>query len=191
MNQVERFVERVKRAGRVNSLAQTLLKLTAPGVPDLYQGTELWDLSLVDPDNRRPVDYEERRRALAEIAAMDHAGALSAMDRGLPKIFLIHRTLAERRSRPELFSRDASYLRLLAEGPHADHVLAFARAEQAVTVVPRFGLARGEIPIDAFLTLPPGRFIDAFTGLEHEGRCPVARLVAGFPVAFLLRQGAS
>src|SRR5678816_4794154 len=70
MQDVRRFVDSLIEPGRINSLAQTLIKLTAPGVPDLYQGTELWSLHLVDPDNRRPVDYEERRRALAEIKQM-------------------------------------------------------------------------------------------------------------------------
>src|SRR6201999_1789163 len=74
------FVEKIIYAGRVNSLAQTLMKHTAPGVPDLYQGSELWDLSLVDPDNRRPVDYELRRRLLAEAVALDAAQVLARMD---------------------------------------------------------------------------------------------------------------
>ena len=69
MTELEQFVEKVRDAGRVNSLAQTLMKHTAPGVPDLYQGAELWDLSLVDPDNRRPVDYDLRRALLAEFEA--------------------------------------------------------------------------------------------------------------------------
>src|ERR1019366_1230953 len=91
---LERFVGTVKDAGRVNSLAQTLMKHTAPGVPDLYQGAELWDLSLVDPDNRRPVDYKLRRKLLREIVKLPATGAAAEVmrraDEGLPKLWTIH-----------------------------------------------------------------------------------------------------
>ena len=91
--------------GRINSLAQTLLKLTAPGVPDIYQGTELWDLCLVDPDNRRPVDYELRRRLLAELAdGLEPEEILRRMDDGLPKLWLIRQGLHLRQRRPEAFA---------------------------------------------------------------------------------------
>jgi (1->4)-alpha-D-glucan 1-alpha-D-glucosylmutase len=103
-------------AGRHNSLVQTALKLTCPGVPDLYQGTELWDLSLVDPDNRRPVDYDLRRRALAG----------EAVD-GSEKLALIRALLHLRRDRPELLAPEAGYRPLVVEGPDADRVIAFER----------------------------------------------------------------
>ncbi|MGC2660830.1 MAG: malto-oligosyltrehalose synthase, partial [Bryobacteraceae bacterium] len=88
--ELEKFVTPLIQPGRVNSLAQVLLKLTAPGVPDLYQGSELWDLSLVDPDNRRPVDYEARRNLLRELPGLTASDVMRRIDEGLPKLWLIH-----------------------------------------------------------------------------------------------------
>ena len=151
---VERFLDetRLVAAGEWNSLVQTTLKLTCPGVPDLYQGTELWDLSLVDPDNRRPVDYDERRRALASGES--------------PKLSLIRTLLHLRRDRPELFDVEAGYEPLAVEGPGAERVVAFSRAGGALQVVAcRFPL-RG--PLDASTT-----YADVLSGR------PVAVLVDG------------
>ena len=133
VREVQQFVERVKDAGRVNSLAQTLMKHTAPGVPDLYQGTELWDLSLVDPDNRRPVDYEERRRLLSELMAMrgDDVAAqvMARAEEGLPKMWTIHQALRLRRERPEWFGAEAGYTPLAVDGAKRDHVIAYLRGD--------------------------------------------------------------
>ena len=100
---LEGFVGPLVEPGRVNSLTQTLVKLTAPGVPDVYQGNELWDLSLVDPDNRRPVDYDARRTLLRALrdAKVDEIMARSA--EGMPKLWVVKQTLNLRRRRPELF----------------------------------------------------------------------------------------
>ncbi len=139
---VERFLADtgLVAAGRHNSLVQTALKLTCPGIPDLYQGTELWDLSLVDPDNRRPVDYDLRRSQLIQPDG----------DLGGEKLALIRSLLHLRRDRPELFSVDAGYSPLPAEGPDAERVVAFERAGGALrVVVSRFPL-RG--PLDAMTT---------------------------------------
>ena len=141
---VERFVRLIERTGRVNSLAQTILKLTAPGVPDIYQGTELWDHSLVDPDNRRPVDFERRRELLRNIqmqsvAAPSLALELLAGTEGGIKLYLIHRTLGWRQRQPQVLAR-GSYEPLAIEGAHAKHVCAFARRFEdamAMVVVPR------------------------------------------------------
>jgi (1->4)-alpha-D-glucan 1-alpha-D-glucosylmutase len=137
--------------GSFNSLAQVLLKLTCPGVPDLYQGTELWDFSLVDPDNRRPVDYRRRREVLAELqervaeAAKDLTPLTDELLANLPdgriKAYLIYQTLQFRRAHSDLFAHGA-YLPLEATGARRDHVCAFARvaadaAELAIVVVPR------------------------------------------------------
>src|SRR5207302_9775198 len=126
---VRGFVDTILTPGRVVSLAQTLIKLTAPGIPDIYQGTELWSLSLVDPDNRRPVDFALRRRLLAEIDGMTPEQALARADEGVPKLWLIQRAL---RSKPE-----GCYQPLRADGPQAEHVLAFGRGGACITVVPR------------------------------------------------------
>ena len=139
---LDQFVKRICTAGRINSLAQTLLKHTVPGVPDLYQGAELWDFSLVDPDNRRPVDYELRRKLLCEIRDVEpHAGAALALqhaDEGLPKMWTIVRALHLRREHPGSFNGGAEYKPILAEGARANHVIAYLRGNNVATVVPRF-----------------------------------------------------
>lgn len=138
-------------AGRHNSMVQTALKLTCPGVPDIYQGTELWDLSLVDPDNRRPVDYDLRRRLMATDAAADD-------EAGTPKLALIRTLLHLRRDRPELFAADAGYEPLEVRGPDAERVVAFSRGSGRLVVVAcRFPL-RGPLgPDTTFADVLAGR----------------------------------
>jgi (1->4)-alpha-D-glucan 1-alpha-D-glucosylmutase len=137
------FQRLVARFGLWNSLSQTLLKLTCPGVPDIYQGNDVWDFSLVDPDNRRPVDYVSRREALESITeAAEPAGLaqlLMCPEDGRPKMHVIRRTLSLRQQQPELFSQ-GEYLPLAVEGQKAQHVVAFARKfrdSMAVVVAPR------------------------------------------------------
>src|SRR5262249_50361891 len=125
---LEAFVAPLIEPGRINSLAHTRLKIAAPGVPDFYQGSEIWDLSLVDPDNRRPVDYELRQRLLSDLKrGMTPEEILARMDDGLPKLWLIHQGLQLRRRSPEVFGPDVAYEPLLAAGPRAGHVVAFLR----------------------------------------------------------------
>ena len=119
---LEGFVGPLIEPGRVNSLAQTLIKLTAPGVPDIYQGTELWDMSLVDPDNRRPVDYEMRRRLLAELSQAAPRGDPERMDEGLPKLWVTRQALHLRRRHPQVFGPEGPYEPLQIEGGRAWHV---------------------------------------------------------------------
>ena len=120
LRELQQFVARVQDAGRMNSLAQTLMKHTAPGVPDLYQGGELWDLSLVDPDNRRPVDYTVRKRLLRELKRLSGddvaAQVMARADEGLPKMWTIHQALQLRRERPECFGADADYTPIEVDG---------------------------------------------------------------------------
>jgi (1->4)-alpha-D-glucan 1-alpha-D-glucosylmutase len=128
---------RIAPAGALNSLAQTLLRLTVPGVPDLYQGTEFWDFSLVDPDNRRPVDYAARERALAESVPV--SDLLADWHDGRVKQAVIAQALQVRNEHPELFS-DGVYQPLEVLGQQAEHVMAFARIQdntRAIVVVPR------------------------------------------------------
>jgi (1->4)-alpha-D-glucan 1-alpha-D-glucosylmutase len=195
---LETFLAPLVRAARISSLSQTLLRLTAPGIPDMYQGTERWDLSLVDPDNRRPVDYDERRglleRALADDATS--AGVLGAMDDGLPKLWLITRALAVRRERPDAFGGGprGDYRPLEARGARAAHVVAFSRGGEVVTVVPRLVLGLGERMDwgDTSLPLPAGSWRDALSGVEHAGGDrPLSTVLAQFPVALLLATGPS
>lgn len=185
--ELEAFVDKVLYPGRVNSLAQTLLKYTSPGVPDLYQGGELWDLSLVDPDNRRPVDYERRRHMLAEAENLDAAGALARMDEGMPKLWLIHRCLQLRNQHPEYFSAEAGYTPLEATGRDRDHVVAFRRGEDLVTVVPRWLVTLDEWDLTD-ITLPEGAWRHYLTGEVFRGETDLSKLLANFPVALLLRE---
>src|SRR5438067_3388181 len=120
---LEELVQSIGLFGAMNSLAQTTLKLMAPGNPDVYQGTELWDLSLVDPDNRRPVDFGLRRRLLAELDRLTPRQTLARADEGLPKLLVVQRALALRARRPGAFGADATYAPLRVGGRHADRVV--------------------------------------------------------------------
>ncbi|NNJ12154.1 malto-oligosyltrehalose synthase [Chloroflexales bacterium ZM16-3] len=212
------FSRKVAFFGRINTLAQTLIKLTAPGVPDIYQGTELWDLSLVDPDNRRPVDYALRARLLAELRERTAGGDLAelatelleqAVD-GRVKLYLIERALGLRRERPALFAEGA-YVPLEATGERAEHVVAFARRlgqQEAISVAPRLSLrlADGEQrpPIaaiwgDTWLPLPDVAMGTAYTNIftgerlaaqEREGviGLPMCEALAIFPLALLVKE---
>ena len=186
---LEGFVAPLVEPGRINSLAQTLIKLTAPGVPDIYQGTELWSLALVDPDNRRPVDYEQRRRLLEELAgAPAPEEILARMDEGLPKLWVIRQAL-RLRSRIQ-----GSYAPLPAKGERARHVFAFSRDDsrgtEVVAVVPRLVIGLGGDWGDTSLELPPGRWRNELTGDDVDGgEVRLADLLRRFPVALLAGSG--
>ena len=183
--EVERAVEPLVESGRRAALAQVALQLTAPGVPDLYQGSELWDLSLVDPDNRRPVDYERRRALLEEAASTDASGAWRRRDEGVAKLWLVHRALELRARRPEPFG--AAHRPIPLAGERAAAGLAFARGDEVLTIVPRL-VRRVERDGwgDTTLELPPGRW-RALDGAEHERTTRVGDLLRAFPVAILER----
>ncbi|CCH33432.1 malto-oligosyltrehalose synthase [Actinosynnema sp. NPDC047251] len=177
---VAAFVARVEAPGRSNALGQKLVQLTAPGVPDVYQGTELWDLSLVDPDNRRPVDYAVRRELLDAIAD----GWLPPVDEtGAAKLLLVHKALRLRRDRPELFR---GYRPLPASGPRAAHVVAFERTG-VIAVATRLpvGLAAAGGWGGTELPLPPGAWTDVLT--SRPARTRLADLLDHYPVALLVR----
>jgi (1->4)-alpha-D-glucan 1-alpha-D-glucosylmutase len=213
------FQARVAHFGSLNALGQTLVKLTAPGVPDIYQGSELWDLNLVDPDNRRPVDWGERTRLLDELltavatapdrAALAHELVKSRTDARV-KLFVIHEGLRVRRARRALFETGA-YQPLEARGAWAEHVCAFARVDgeaAAVTIFPRLLARRGvdALPLgpeywaDTRLAMPAalaGRYTSVFTGERVEttdtGEGPVLSMgttLTSFPVALLQREAA-
>lgn len=173
--------------GRVNSLAQTLIKLTAPGVPDFYQGSELWDLSLVDPDNRRPVDYETRLGMLAGLADVSAGEVMAEWDSGRPKLWLIARVLRLRSQHPEWFDVASSYAPLTARGARAGHVLGFQRSGMLCTLVPRFTAFLQNDWRDTLVPLPGGAWEDLFTGRQWIGGVTPPELFRGFPVALLVK----
>jgi (1->4)-alpha-D-glucan 1-alpha-D-glucosylmutase len=201
------FQARVARLGLLNSLGQTLAKLTAPGMPDLYQGSELWDLSLVDPDNRRPVDYGARLRLADDLdASLGNdpgaiAGLLGRWRDGAAKFAVTRLTLALRRAKPALFA-DGDYEALGAAGEREDHVCAFARHfddDYAVTAFPRLVAALDSRPGwgDTVIALPANaetrRWQNWLTGAVIEAVAEDDQMVLradqvfdAFPVALLV-----
>lgn len=204
------FVDAVAIPAAVNSLSQLLVKLTAPGMPDIYQGTELWDFSLVDPDNRRPVDFAARARTLQEIEmrlakAPDAlvAELLENFADGRIKLFLMRRALAARNAHADIF-REGAYAPLSFTGERSEHLFGFVRSLEGrhlLTVVPRFPLRLagaswplGNIWGDAAILLPetigepPGAAQDMITGRNipiEKGAIAAARVLEAFPAALL------
>ncbi|MBI2880187.1 MAG: malto-oligosyltrehalose synthase [Candidatus Tectomicrobia bacterium] len=210
------FQHPVARAGVFNSLSQTLLKIASPGVPDFYQGAELWDFSLVDPDNRRPVDYGRRKRLLASLRAEGPAGPGALLARlmrrpedGRIKLFVTSRALGFRRRERGLFLH-GRYLPLRVRGGRERHVCAFARTDgekAAIAAAGRFFLSLGAAdrpPVgretwgDAVVSLggplAPGAYRDVFTQQEVRARrrggawvLPLDEVFSHLPVALLER----
>ena len=180
------FVAKIAPAGRINSLAQTLMKYTSPGVPDLYQGGELWDYSLVDPDNRRPVDYDLRRKLLNELRSMTAEQVMKRMDEGLPKMWVIHHALvaAARASALALALREATRAaqragrRRNASSP----TCAVATCLQSCLA----GRTSRTSWNGTTLELPEGRWTNCLTGQHFEGLQPIENLLAVFPVSLLV-----
>lgn len=205
------FQEWVAKYGILNSLSQTLLKYTTPGVPDTYQGTELWDLSMVDPDNRRPVDYELRSTFLKEIkekAQQDIPKLIEELSShqkdGRLKLFLTHRILQARKENLTVFEK-GDYQPLEVVGNLKEHIVAFARTvgdTMAIAVAPRFYtklVQPGEFPVgekiwaDTQIKLPqgsPSNWRNAITNQTVSGNdtIAIAQILQHFPVALLLNQ---
>ncbi|MFA5354147.1 MAG: malto-oligosyltrehalose synthase, partial [Thermodesulfovibrionales bacterium] len=212
------FQERVSRCGMFNSLSQTILKITSPGVPDFYQGTEIWDFSLVDPDNRRPVDFDARMRMIEEIMRRERAigplrlmeELLTEMENGRVKLYLTHKALTFRRDNRELFER-GEYMPLDVDGERHNNVCSFARRtgeKVSIVVAPRFFtrlIPQGGIPCgagvwgEAVLMIPledgvayrnilTGENIP-IRGLNGARNLRLAEVFATSPVALLERIG--
>ncbi len=205
------FQKRVADYGIFNSLSQTLLKYTAPGVPDTYQGTELWDLSMVDPDNRRPVDYSLRKSFLNEIKdkAQDDTlklidDLLSTKEDGRIKLFLTFKALQARNDNLELFQK-GDYQPLEVVGKFKDHIVAFSRNlgdRIAIAIAPRFLttlIQPGNYPLgeqiwtDTQLTIPQGDNVtwhNAITNQTISGNkiTSIGQILQHFPVALLINQ---
>jgi (1->4)-alpha-D-glucan 1-alpha-D-glucosylmutase len=206
------FCRRVSHYGIFNSLSQTLIKITSPGVPDFYQGSELWDLSLVDPDNRRPVDFEKRRTMLAGIREQDDADLarlvqdlLSTREDGKIKLFLIYRALKAKKAHQEIF-RSGAYLPLKSAGRFSRHVIAFAwryQRQWALVIAPRFLshlILEGDFPLgrqvwqNTEVLMPNGapvtwRNVITSEVLSAGQTLPVGDVLLSFPVALLMGEG--
>ncbi|MGH6628663.1 MAG: malto-oligosyltrehalose synthase, partial [Burkholderiales bacterium] len=209
------FQSPIARAGAFNSLSQTLLKITSPGVPDFYQGSEVWDFSLVDPDNRQPVDYAARRRLFDSLRATEESNTAALADEllqnpvdGRIKLFVTSRALDFRRSHQALFER-GEYLPLQSAGARARHVVSFARRDRQQTVIvvaARFFAALltvAESPTGAHVwgdtALRPrddllGCYRDVFTGnrvcMNDAGEgLPLSQVCKQLPFALLSRSG--
>jgi (1->4)-alpha-D-glucan 1-alpha-D-glucosylmutase len=194
--------------GALNSLSQVLLKITSPGVPDIYQGNELWDFSLVDPDNRRPIDFDLRSQLLEQLqtAQPDPTDLLTNWTDGRVKLWLTHGALTFRREHPTLFL-DGDYLPLEVNGPHADHLVAFARRHEdtwAIVVAPRLyatlaanaGLELGRAPVGdvwqgTTVSLPddaPAEWKQVIASgcvTADNGTLDIASVLGEFPIALL------
>lgn len=182
----------------INSLVQTVLKCTTPGVPDFYQGTMTWTFSLVDPDNRRPVDYAVRRKLLDGLAGRTPEELFRNWTDGAIKLFIIQKVLQFRRDHVKLFD-DGTYEPLEVTGAHRERVIAFQRrhdAEGLVVVLPRFteplGKPVGNVWHETRIPVPAGTWRDVFTGREltSDGSLPVSQILHDFPVACLASQTA-
>ena len=211
------LMPRLRIFGAVNSLAQVVLKVASPGVPDFYQGTELWELALVDPDNRRPVDYQLRANYLDGLIAQARDEGLEAVCRhvlahigdGRAKLWTTHLALKFRAEQIAVFRR-GQYVPLIASAPYQEHAIAFLRIDPAsgrsiLAVVPRFACTlmhgKPQLPLGpawgkARLTLPesvPSRFVNVFTGesvsLEPDRGIPLSTIFATYPVALLAGEG--
>ncbi|WP_412759740.1 malto-oligosyltrehalose synthase [Methylorubrum subtropicum] len=195
------FAKRLAYLGMLTGLGRTVLKCTLPGIPDTYQGTEFWDFSFVDPDNRRPVDYEARARALEEGRAP--ADLMGSWSDGRIKQATLARLLADRAARPAFYA-DADYRPLTAEGERAEHVIAFTRSaattgeDDLIVAVPRLvarltpdGAWDGKAFAGTTLTVPAGsRWTDVVSGETveaGEGRLDLGRLFASLPYLVLRR----
>jgi (1->4)-alpha-D-glucan 1-alpha-D-glucosylmutase len=207
------FQKKVAFYGVWNSLSQLLVKLTSPGTPDIYQGAELWNLTLVDPDNRSEVDFEKRSALLKELKELERRNRralikniLSHIEDGSIKLFVTWKVLGVRKKSPGLYLQ-GDYLPMKAEGKWKHHLICFARNfgdGWGITVAPRFlaSLAgEGKIPVgkeiweDTCVILPPGApgvFNDVFTEksfVSKQNRIPVCELFSMFPLSLALSEG--
>lgn len=198
----EPFAQRIAELGAINSLSQTVLKLTTPGVPDIYQGQEWWDFSLVDPDNRRPVDYENRRTLFGETRdPVSCAGLLENWRDGRIKIFITQKLLQLRRRHPDLFAYGA-YEPLAIDGDLAEHVIAFRRHHEqrgVVVIVPRLSSRIGSPPVGEHWSetrirdIPTQVYRNLFSGeeLPPGSSLNISAALQNFPVAVLVSSDAT
>lgn len=187
--ELEAMVELVKGSGRSVALSQKVLQLLAPGVPDIYQGQELWDHSLTDPDNRRPVDFGTRIATLERLRLTRPSRGRDVGDGGSVKAFVTERGLAMRRQFPDAFGPDGTYEPLDVSGPARDRVVAFQRSQSVAVVVPRLAHSLDGAWHRTRVQLPPGTWIDVLDPVTTwKGKVDVRDLWQRFPVSMLVRR---
>jgi (1->4)-alpha-D-glucan 1-alpha-D-glucosylmutase len=185
MNDFEVFTGSLTEATWLSALSQTLLKMTAPGVPDIYQGCEIWNFSLVDPDNRRPVDYGLRRRLLLELNNLTPAQIWERRSEGLPKLWTIRQALCHRRA-------FGPYNPIQVKGSQGAHAIAFHRGDAVAVVAPRLIMGLNGQWLDTCIDLSRGRWRNVLSGEDFAGgEVRFADLFRTFPAALLLRTEAS
>lgn len=188
MTELRELVAAIIMAGRLNSMALTLIKLTAPGVPQIHQGTELWDLSLADVDDDQRVDYARRRKLLREIATCDARACLMRMAEGMPKLWILHRTLLLRKFRPEPFCANSRYTPVHASGSFSRHLVGYLRANDIMVVVPRWTIRRGLDWRDTTIEVPSGDWVNCLTDENVSGGVrSITELTSNFPLVLLER----
>jgi (1->4)-alpha-D-glucan 1-alpha-D-glucosylmutase len=188
---VAAFVASLEPGFVANALNQVVLKLMCPGVPDIYQGTEVWDFSLVDPDNRRAVDYVLRRRALLSLDEETVERLWQDRADGRIKLHLLRQGLRLRAERPDCFGPNGTYQAVVATGSCRERVLAFKRGDDVVVVTTRFWLKCGDAFEDTKIDLPPGEWRNCLTNKGgFRGNVPVGELLSPLPSAILVRQAA-
>ena len=205
LQQFKPFQQKIAEYGIYNSLSQVLIKNTAPGVPDLYQGAELWELSLVDPDNRRPVDYQKRMKFLQDIKTQSERDILQLIkeliatkENGKIKLFLTHQLLTARKKHSELF-QNGDYQEIEITGKYKDSIVAYSRNYRDKTVVaiaPRFltgFIEPGQLPLgmevwsDTSLKLANKDWHNLIDGQTIAGETAVGKILQNFPVALLVK----
>jgi (1->4)-alpha-D-glucan 1-alpha-D-glucosylmutase len=190
MTSVDEFVNRLLPVAWRSSLSETLIQLTACGVPDIYQGSELWDTRLTDPDNRQPVNFDELKSLLEVARRGSPEEALSRACEGIPKLWLIQRVLAARKQNPAWFGPNALHEALQVEGAHAQRVVAYQRGPQIVAIAPRLWgkiLERGFG--DTRILLPAGHFRNVLDpDARYAKNVDLERLLSRFPVALLVAE---
>lgn len=208
------FEKEIAFYGYLNSIGQTLLKIACPGIPDFYQGSELWDLNLVDPDNRRPVDFFKRKKLLNDILNVetpDLKRLLENFQDGRVKLYAIHKLLGIRRKNRKLFEHGA-YIPLTVKGPNRKHLVSFCRrkdASSAIAIIPRFltnlttplKIPPSDVWKDTYISLPtnaPGNWREVFTNktvyskmLANGKGLYMGELLETFPAALLLSDESS
>jgi (1->4)-alpha-D-glucan 1-alpha-D-glucosylmutase len=188
VQELDRFVGDFELYGHQTSLSQTLIKLTAPGIPDVYQGSELWSFHLVDPDNRRPVDYDARRKLLHDLPGLSPEAIWQRRQEGLPKLWIIQQALRVRRERPHAFGAQGLYLPLHARGEKSAHIVSFLRGGEVITIAPRLFLNLQDGWHHTVIDLPEGRWRQEFDGRVFDGGpCQLKDALHIFPVGLLCK----